>query len=110
MPHLQQLLRRHLPRSTWVNNARVYVTSMRSPTDTPLRFFLSSTLRVMVRPSDVVTVIDGRAGSIALTVTVIFSRTAAVAPGSDPLPLVIAASRVASAGFAPVVPAVPALR
>jgi len=58
-----------------------------------------------VRPSGVVTVIDGTAASMDLTVTVIFSCTAAVTPGRAPLPLVTAASREGSAGLAPVVPA-----
>ena len=68
-------------------------------------FFLSSTLRVMVRPSGVVTVIDGTDASIDLTVTVILSCTAAVTLGRAPLPRVIAASLAAAAALSPVVPA-----
>ena len=56
--------------------------SMTSPTLIPFRLFVSSTLRVTVRPSDVVTVTDGAAVSMAFTVTVRLSCTASVAAGS----------------------------
>jgi len=57
-----------------VTNARVNVMSILSPGLTPSMFFLSSTIRVTVRPSAVVTVMEGTAGSTALTVTVALDR------------------------------------
>ena len=65
-----------------MTNARVNVMSILSPGLTPSMFFLSSTIRVTVRPSAVVTVIEGTAGSTALTVTVALSWTATVPAGS----------------------------
>ena len=56
-----------------VTNARVNVMSILSPALTPSMFFLFSIFRVTVRPSGVVTVIDGTAGSTAFTVTVALS-------------------------------------
>ena len=77
----------------------VMVMSIRSPALTPSMFFLSSTIRVTVRPSAVVTVIEGTAGSTALTVTVALSWTATVPAGSFVFARSNAASKLAPPPF-----------
>ena len=73
---------------TLIMNASVSVISTLSPTLTSCRFFLSSTLKLTVRPSSVRTVTDGPFASMAFSVTVAVSCCAIVPPGFGPWPRV----------------------
>src|SRR3972149_65858 len=60
--------------------------STRSPTLTPSRFFLSSTLKLIVRPSSVFTVTDGTLASSSVIVTVADICSESVPDGWTPVP------------------------
>src|SRR5204862_4176620 len=72
-----------------------------SPILMPSRFFLFSILRVTVRPSAVVTVMDGTDGLIAFTDTVVVTCAATVALGDFPDPGVTAPPTVDGLGAVP---------